>query len=33
VVRGDGGAQPTLEFRDAERRFDPRDVYGTAKDG
>jgi hypothetical protein len=28
VTRAAPGARPTLEFRDAERVFDPEKVYG-----
>jgi phosphoribosyl-AMP cyclohydrolase len=31
VVPGTGGAAAALEFRDAERGFDPAKVYGAAK--
>jgi phosphoribosyl-AMP cyclohydrolase len=31
VVPGKDGAQAALEFRDAERGFDPAKVYGAAK--
>jgi phosphoribosyl-AMP cyclohydrolase len=31
VVPGDHGAPAALEFRDAERGFDPAKVYGAAK--
>jgi phosphoribosyl-AMP cyclohydrolase len=31
VIPGTAGAAPTLEFRDAERAFDPGQVYGKGK--
>jgi phosphoribosyl-AMP cyclohydrolase len=33
VVPGMRGMQPALEFRDAEREFDPAKVYGATRDG
>ena len=33
VVPGEHGAPAALEFRDAEREFDPAKVYGATRDG
>jgi phosphoribosyl-AMP cyclohydrolase len=33
VVQGAAGAPAALEFRDAERGFDPAKVYGATRDG